>query len=102
MWWLFVLLGPFALIPLILWGAYLLFLWVFGWMIILIFEVVPKILVWAWRAAMGRLQERARLRRERQEEEARLRRERQEEEALWEHWREMAARRKSRDRSHRI
>ena len=98
MWWLFVLLGPFALIPLILWGAYLLFLWVFGWMIILIFEVVPKILVWAWRAARARLQERARLRRERQEEE----RERQEEEALWQQWREMAARRKNQDRSHGI
>ena len=63
MWWLF---GLFGLIPLILWGAYLLFLWVFGWMIILIFEGVPNVLVWAWRGAEERQQERARLIQERE------------------------------------
>ena len=57
MWWLFVFLGPFAVIPL----AFLLFLKIFELTIVLIVEGVPRILVWVWRGAEERQQERERL-----------------------------------------
>ena len=69
MWWLFVFLGPFAVIPL----AFLLFLKIFELTIVLIVEGVPRLLVWVWRGAEERQRERERLlARMQQERERRL------------------------------
>ena len=94
MWWLFVVLGPFVIVPL----AFLLFLELFGLMILLTFEVVPKILVRAWRWVEKRAREWVEKRAREKTRSAEM----QEEEALWQQWREIDARRKNQDRSHRI
>ena len=94
MWLLFVVLGPFAIVPL----AFLLFLKLFELMIILTFEVVPKALVWVWRGAEEREQERARLIHEREQERARLIHEREQERARLIHERERWAQGTPRDR----